>query len=210
MALLTLGLPAALAGAARREGAATAGVSLCVISPRITDPTGTPPTALVAFSRPTVFVVEPLTEVQILEGKQLLWSERAGERAASGPMPISGAPAPLTALEGPMAWPLPAIRPGQSLILRLRPPGSGPDDFAVVRLIAPAAEVLGRGDSLLASLGRDPGRWLAAVLAALDHGHLPLASALLFAFEGPGAPELNALRLQVIRSSCPTADTPGR
>jgi hypothetical protein len=44
----------------------------------------------------------------------------------------------------------------------------------------------------------------------MERGDLPLASALLFAFEGPGSPDLDALRLTVIRRSCQPADAPPR
>jgi len=203
--LLALG-PPALAG--RPDPAS---VSLCVITPRITDPGGRPAAALVAVSRPTLFVVEPLIELQILEGTRLLW--RQGPAGGGALQPVggpSGAP-PFGAIasgtiEGPIPWPLPPIRPGQALTLRLRPLGGGPAAFAVVRLIGSPAGTLHRGDALLASLGRDPHRWRLAVEAAMERGDLPLASALLFAFEGPGAADLDALRLTVIRSSCQPAE----
>lgn len=201
--LVPLNLPAA----ASREPSAAA-ISLCVITPRITDPSPQIPAAEVAISRPTVFVIEPLIEMQILEGSHLRWQRRAGD---GSPSPAAGAAItalPAATLEGPIPWPLPAIRPGQILTLRLRPPGTGPDAFAVVRLVAPAGPRLAQGDTVLASLGRDPSRWLAAVETALAGGDLSLASALLFSFEGPSSPDLDELRLRVIRSSCQPPGTP--
>ena len=202
--LLPLGPPAL----ASRPAAA--GASLCVITPRITDPDGPLPAALVAVSRPTLFVVEPLSELQILEGNRLLW--RQGPPAGST-RPTAGAPfgaLPTGTIEGPVPWPLEPIRPGQALTLRLRPLEGGATAYAVVRLIGSPARQLARGDALLASLGRDPYRWRLAVEAAMERGDLPLASALLFAFEGPGAADLDALRLTVIRRSCQPADGPPR
>ena len=204
--LLPLGSPS-LAG---RQDPAGAALSLCVITPRITDPDGSPPAALVAMSRPTLFVVEPLIELQILEGNRLLW--RHGPPAVSA-RPPAGAPfgsLPAGTIEGPVPWPLAPIRPEQALTLRLRPLESGPAAFAVVRLIGSPAGQLARGDALLAGLGRDPHRWRLAVEASMERGDLPLASALLFAFDGPGAADLDALRLTVIRRSCQPADGPPR
>jgi hypothetical protein len=117
---------------------------------------------------------------------------------------------PSGAIEGPIPWPLPPIRPGQTLTLRLRPLEGGPAGFAVVRLIGSPASQLRRGDTLMAGLRRDPHRWRLAVEAAMERGDLPLASALLFAFEGPSAADLDALRLTVIRSSCLPANGPPR
>jgi len=199
--LVPLNLPAA----ASREDPSAAAISLCVITPRITEPTARIPAAVVAISRPTVFVIEPLIEMQILEGSRLRWQRRAGDVS---PSPAGGSAIsslPTATLEGPIPWPLPALRPGQILTLRLRPAGTGPHAFAVVQLVAPAGPRLAQGDTLLASLGRDPSRWLAAVETALARGNLSLASALLFAFEGPSAPDLDALRLRIIRSSCQPA-----
>jgi len=204
--LLPLGHPAM----ASRPEPASAEPSLCVITPRITDPGGRPPAALVAVSRPTLFVVEPLIELQILEGKRLLWHLDPAGGNGLPPAPSLSSSLPSGAIMGPIPWPLPPIRPGQALTLRLRPLEGGPAAFAVVRLIGSPAGPLARGDALLASLGRDPHRWRLAVEAAMEGGDLPLASALLFAFEGPGAPDLDALRLSVIRSSCQPADGPPR
>ena len=204
--LLPLGLPAL----ASRPEPASAALSLCVITPRITDPGGRPPAALVAVSRPTLFVVEPLIELQIFEGNRLLW--RQGPPAGSA-RPPAGAPfgaLPSGTIEGPVPWPLAPIRPGQALTLQLRPLEGGPAAFAVVRLIGSPAGQLARGDALLAGLGRDPHHWRLAVEAAMERGDLPLASALLFAFEGPSAADLDALRITVIRSSCQPAEGPPR
>lgn len=210
LAWLALLLPLSLPALANRPDPGGAALTLCVITPRITDPGGPPPTALLAVSRPTLFVVEPLIELQILEGNRLLW--RQGPPAGSA-RPLAGAPfgsLPSGTIEGPVPWPLEPIRPGQALTLRLRPLGADATAYAVVRLIGSPAGQLARGDALLAGLGRDPHRWRLAVEAAMERGDLPLASALLFAFEGPGAPDLDALRLTVIHRSCLPADGPPR
>lgn len=210
LAWLALLLPLGQPALASRPDPAGAALSLCLITPRITDPGGLPPAALVAVSRPTLFVVEPLIELQILEGNRLLWRQGPPDGSAR---PAAGAPfgaLPSGTIEGPIPWPLAPIRPGQALTLRLRPLESAPAAFAVVRLIGSPAEQLVRGDALLAGLGRDPHRWRLAVEAAMERGDLPLASALLFAFDGPGAPDLDALRITVIRRSCQAADSPPR
>jgi len=199
--LLPLGHPAM----ASRPEPASAEPSLCVITPRITDPGGRPPAALVAVSRPTLFVVEPLIELQILEGNNLLWRQGPPGGSTLPAAPPSSGSLPSGVIEGPIPWPLAPIRPGQALTLRLRPLEGGPAAFAVVRLIGSPALPLARGDALLAELGSDPHRWRLAVEAAIKRGDLPLASALLIAFEGPGAPDLDALRLSVIGSSCQPA-----
>ena len=164
-------------------------LSVCLITPRVGGTAARLPLAVVALSRPTLFSVEPLQEVQILAGKRLLW-----RRQSAGQLGV---------IEGPIAWPLAPIRPGQVLSLRLRPLGTGPADFAVIRLQGAPAQRLAQGDALLRSLGSDPIRWRTAVDRALQQADLPLAAALLFAFEGPSDPELNDLRRTVLQRSCP-------
>jgi hypothetical protein len=200
IALLKLALPTlvALAGQARPALAlpSTASrsepphqeVSVCLITPRVGGMAAGLPLAVVALSRPSLFSVEPLQEVQILAGKRLLWRRQSSSQVG--------------VIEGPIAWPLAPIRPGQVLSLRLRPLGTGPADFAVIRLQGAPAQRLAQGDALLRSLGSDPIRWRTAVDRAMQQADLPLAAALLFAFEGPSDPELNDLRSSVFQRSC--------
>lgn len=162
---------------------------LCVLAPAI-EPANPQaiPTALSPLSRPTLFVREPLAELRIERGSTLLWSwsSRAGEP-----------------LEGPLAWPLPPLQPGQTLTVRLRPADAPPDQFATIQLVGAPARRLREGDRLFQSLLSRPGAWSAAIDGLLEKGDRSLATALLFAHEGPSDPNLNALRLLVAQRSCP-------
>lgn len=64
---------------------------------------------------PPIASQQPLAELQILRGGRLLWRQRAS----------SAAPLP-----NPLAWPLPPLRPGETLELALRPLGSAAGSFS--------------------------------------------------------------------------------
>ncbi len=143
--------------------------------------------ARVPVPQPTIFAVQPLAEVRLEQGSTTLWRRSAG---ADGP------------LHGPIAWPLQPLTGQRSLMLRLRPQGAPAEAFATIELRAADAATLARGGALLRSLGRDPLAWRRSIGASLERGDRALATALLFAFEGPSDPELDALRLEVFRGGC--------
>lgn len=161
---------------------------VCVLAPYL-EPGSTglqgAPMAKVPVSRPTLFVREPLSELRIERGPTLLWTWRSqmGE-----------------ALEGPLAWPLPPLKPGQALTLRLRPLEMAPGHFATIQLQGDSRERLRQGDGLLQSVMGHPQAWRPAIDTLLNRGDRALATALLFANEGPNSP---GLRLLVAQQSCP-------
>jgi hypothetical protein len=160
---------------------------VCVIAPAVSPDGAGRAVARVPLSRPTIFVREPLAEVRLEQQGRRLWSSQAG---AAGP------------IHGPIAWPLPPLGPQHSLLLRLRPQGAAADAFATIELQSADAGTLARGDALLQGLGKDPLAWQRSIRAQLERGDLALATALLFAFEGPSDPELDALRRSVFQQGC--------
>ena len=190
--LLGLNSPGALEGADQlQEGRS----EICVLAPQVGSDGSGRASALVPLSRPTIFAAGRFAEVRIEQQGRLLW-----QRLAKGEQP----------LEGPIPWPLAPIRPGESLLLRLRPSDAASSDYAVIGLIGASAGVMQRADTLLHALGNSPTTWVDAVRLQLDAGDAAMASALLFAFEGPNDPDLNSLRLEVLRQSCLMRDAPGR
>jgi hypothetical protein len=167
--------------------------SICVIAPRLTTlPNGTVQ-AVVALRAPTLFAQGQFAAVWLEQNGRLLWQRQAG---AHGP------------IEGPMPWPLAPLQPGELLQLRLRPLTAANDSVATVQLMAAPATVLARNQALLRNLANDPAAWLEAVNQALNRQDIPLAWGLLFAFEGPRSPELDALRLTVFERGCGESATP--
>jgi hypothetical protein len=164
-----------------------AAAEVCVIAPRTeTDPSGRA-LAMVPLSRPTIFVREPLARIRVLRGSTVLWERQSG---------------PGGAIEGPIAWPLPPLAPGDDLRLLLQPVDSGPTSFAEIRLRPADGATLRQTDGTLRSLRADPGAWRSAVEEAVGRGDAALAAALLFAFEGPSDPTLDRLRLEAYQRSC--------
>ena len=131
---------------------------------------------------------ETLQEARLQRAVRLLWRRQAG----------LGQP-----LEGPIAWPLPPLRPGERLQVLLQPRDPPDSGFAAIDIQAAPAATLDRNTTRLTSLGADPEAWRKAVEQALEARDPALATALLFAFEGPSAPELDALRQEAFLHSCP-------
>ena len=103
------------------------GPDICLITPRFQpgDASATAPaTATVALARPTLLAAGPLNEVRLERDGRILW-----QQLASSTKPI----------EGPIAWPLEPLQPGESLLLRLRPRGAAGADFATIQLVAAGA-----------------------------------------------------------------------
>ena len=161
---------------------------LCVIAPQTeTDRSGRA-LATVPLSQPTLFVREPLERVRLLRGSTVVWERQAG---------LEGA------IQGPIAWPLPPLRASERLELLLQPRDASPTAFATIEIEAAPAVTLRRNEERMAALGGNPQAWQKAVEQALGEGDPALATALLFAFEGPSAPELDALRREAFQRSCP-------
>jgi len=164
---------------------------VCVLAPHLERPNAVSPgipLAQLPLSRPTLFIREPLVELRIEQGETLLWSWQALK---------VGAP-----LEGPLAWPLAAVKPRQTVTVRLRPFVATPEEFATIQLEGAPPQRMRDGDGLLHSLMGHPAAWRPAIEGLLAKGDHPLAMALLFASEGPNDPELHALRLLVAQQSC--------
>lgn len=164
---------------------------VCVLAPHLERANAVSPgipLARLPLSRPTLFIREPLVELRIEQGETLLWSWQALK---------VGAP-----LEGPLAWPLAAVKPRQTLTVRMRPFGATPEEFATIQLEGAPPQRMREGDGLLQSLMGHPPAWRPAIEGLLAKGDHPLATGLLFASEGPNDPELHALRLLVAQQSC--------
>jgi hypothetical protein len=161
---------------------------VCVLTPRVHLRGVAVPAATVALPSPTLLAIGSFEEVRIERGGSLLWQRQASR---DGP------------IEGPLPWPLAPLRPGETVLLRLRPVGqAGDGHFATISITAGERSEMERATLLIRDLGHDPERWLRAVRAHLDGGDLSLALALLFHFDGPGSEELDALRREVYRRGC--------
>ena len=163
-----LGIPQRVAVGGSRGNLAG---SICLISPAAGSP--------VPLPAPTLLVAGELNEVRLEQGDQLLWRQRASST---------------TAIRGPIVWPIAPLRPGESVLLKMRPRGSSGADFATITLTAASKPALERHTALLQSLGADRQRWSQAIeQAALTHP--PLAIALLASPEAPADVQAAAAQL---------------
>lgn len=187
LALLLAWLPQGGIAGIDRGGEALA---ICLLSPAAGPEREGLVRAISPLPDPTIFARGEFAEIRLEEDGQVLW-----RRLASGDQP----------LQGPLAWPLDELRPGQQVLLRLRPIEVGASEFANVELVGASAETLARSSRLRRTLGRDPAAWLRAVIREMRSGSSELGLALLFDFNGPSSPELNALRREIHDQACDSA-----
>jgi hypothetical protein len=179
--LLGLGRPTAVGGSR-----SDAGEAICVLTP-VTTGLGQGDVAKTPLATPTILAIDPLNEVRIEAGGQMVW-----QRLASSKAPI----------EGPIPWPIAAIRPEQTVLIRLRPRGANGGDFATLQLRgAPAAE-MASATALLQSLGPEESQWMAAIEQQLRQGNRALAWELLFSPQAPPRGAIGKLRDQIVRQGC--------
>ncbi len=165
-------------------------LAICLLSPAAGPEIAGRVRAVSPVSEPTIFARGQFEEIRLEQGGRVLWSRR-GDAIAP--------------LEGPIDWPLPPLRPGEQLLLQLRPVGIEGEHFASIELVGASAATLRASARLRRSLGGDPAAWRQAVIRALDAGRTDEALALLFDFHGPSSPELNALRREVHDRACDAA-----
>lgn len=195
LAALLSGLPGIHPQSLRESGDSLA---ICLLSPAARRDSQGVVRALTPVEQPTIFARGSFDEIRLEREGQVVWRLLNSGQGA---------------IAGPLAWPLAALRPGERLMLRLRPQGIEPGNFANVELIGGSRASQQRFSQLRRSLGRDPAAWQRAVMAELDAAHTAEALALLYDASGPSSPRLNALRLEVHNRACDSTilgtDPPG-
>lgn len=164
---------------------------ICLISPLISQTSNALPAATTSLRKPTLLAADALDELRIERDGQILWRKRATS---------------ITALAGPIPWPLDPLRPGERVTLWLRPRGSAGGDFAKVALIAAGSSQQQNTETLL----NNPRGRLAAVQAAATAGEDQLALELLYAPLDPVPPAVAQLRQQLIQQACGLPSRPTR
>lgn len=85
-------------------------------------------------STPTIWADGPLAEVVIETEGKVVWQQLATRQ---------------NPIEGPIAWPLAALQPGEQFTVRLRPWGGPGGAYAVLRLTAPDSAALQNGEEAI-------------------------------------------------------------
>lgn len=87
-------------------------------------------------STPSIWAEAPLAEVVIENEGKVVWQQLATRRSP---------------IEGPIAWPLDALEPGQQITIRLRPWGCPGGAYAALNLIASDSAALRSGEEAITS-----------------------------------------------------------
>lgn len=140
--------------------------------------------ALTPSGAPPIATAAPLAELQILRGGTLIWRGRA---SSSGP------------LANPLAWPLAPLKPGGSVLLKLRKQQAAGADFSFVELRRPSSP--GSGPTPAAA-GSDPAETISGLL---QQGRNAEAMETLFQADLDGNPQLRQWARATIAEGCATA-----
>ena len=147
-----LGLnPPVAVGGSRSSG----DLRVCLLSPWPGQPVG--------VTTPVLLAAGPLNELRLEQGDQVLWQQRASSTQA---------------IEGPVAWPIRPLKPGEVMILKVRPRGASGGDFASYTLRAAEADVLQAHQNQIAKLGSDPKAWNALIENTAPQQIPPIAGLL--------------------------------
>lgn len=184
---------AASLGAARVPVAGPPSGELCLLSPWVEQVHGVSPSvtangsvaapgiavAITPSGAPPIASVTHLADVEIWRGATLLWQGRS----------TSTAP-----LANPMAWPLPPLKPGETVQLRLRLPAAQDSSALSVQLRRPLAL-----DSASPAPGSDPTLELETLL---ERGRHAEAMERLFQSALEGNADLGKLARTALASGC--------
>jgi len=114
--------------------------SVCLLSPWPGQPVG--------VNTPVLQAAGPLNELRLEQGDQLLWQRRASSTQA---------------IEGPVAWPIQPLKPGEVITLKVRPRGASGGDFASYTLRVTDAATLQANQRQIEALGSDASAWSRAL-----------------------------------------------
>lgn len=157
--------------------------SICLITPQ--PKRQDPATALVTMPSPTLVSQQPLAEWRL---------EDSQGRKLAGALARSDRP-----IEGPIAWPLPPLQPGQTVTLRLRSMQASGSDDVEIRLQAASASEQAQGLKMIGN----PRDRLEIVQTLLQQGKTSEALELVFApFQGSPSALLLDLRQSLMRNGC--------
>lgn len=111
---------------------------ICLISPELEELDGQLQ-ARVNVSSPIILTAEPLNELSIIKDGRIIYQKLATSTEA---------------IETPFPWPLPPLRGGERLTMKLRPRGAAGGDSARVPLLVASADALQQNDYILNRLTR--------------------------------------------------------
>jgi hypothetical protein len=155
-----LGLnPPVAVGGSRSSG----DMRVCLLSPWPGQPVG--------VTSPVLLAAGPLNELRLEQGDQVLWQQRASSTQA---------------IEGPVAWPIRPLKPGEVMTLKVRPRGASGGDFASYTLRAADAATLQANQRQLDALGSDAKAWN-ALINNLTPQQVPQIAALLSSPKSPSS-----------------------
>ena len=135
---------------------------VCLISPFVSS---LDQVAIIPTDKPSIKVLEPLNELSVeTEDELTIWK-------------IVGSST--SAIKGLISWPVDPIRPGQSLVMVVRPRGASGGEVARIKIKGASKDVMAQTKHLLSSLDGNPKKWEKSLNEALNSNNYALAIILI-------------------------------
>ncbi len=156
----------------------------CLLSPSfVDDKENSNPISFLSIDKPLIFSLEPLNEVKISRGGNIVWSQSATMEKS---------------IQGPIQWPIAPIKTGEELVLSIRPKGTSFGEEAKIILQANSKDSFQKVDTIINSLGNKKSRWIKIINKNLRKDR-NLALTLLFSDESPTSKVLDQARSVVLK-----------
>ena len=163
-------------------------LKVCPVSPSFrTDNNSSTNLSMMGIDKPVLYFLDEIKEIKLSKNGQVLWSKTSTLD---------------TQINGPIQWPIKAIKPNEKYLLTVRPIGSMIGEETSIIIQGKEKQSLQKLDEVILSLGKSQNKWSTRIKTEIKQNR-DLALALLFAEKAPDSISLRiAKNLLVNRDIC--------
>ncbi len=155
--------------------------SICLLTPTVVRGEDNILSAEIKVDKPTIYSLKPLNEVKLIKDDKILWRKIASSSKK---------------IEGPINWPLDAIKRGDQFKLSLRADGASLGSEVNINLITDSKEKLNELDEIVSKLGDSKNSWIKSINKNIKIDK-DTGLALLFSDKAPVSRELQRVKLDI-------------
>ena len=155
--------------------------SICLLTPTDIREENNILSAEIKVDKPTIYSLKPLNEIKIIKDNKILWRKIATSSKK---------------IEGPINWPLEAIKRGDAFKLSLRADGASIGSEVNINLIADSKEELNKLDQIISKLGDSKISWIKSINRNIKIDN-DTGLSLLFSEKAPAYKEFQKVKLNL-------------